>query len=145
MVALAHSLANGVIVGMLCWALGVPAALSLGAIVGAFTILPLMRVLVGGVPARLLAFGSEGGLTGAVVLIALLLLQLVEAAIVRPRVDPATRPARPAAAIVVGLLGFELYGVGGAVYGIAIAVIAFATLDAPSRARGEDVTGSGAG
>jgi putative heme transporter len=139
-IALAHSLANGVIVGMLCWTLDVPAALSLGVVVGAFTILPLIGVLVGGVPALLLAFGSEGGWTGVVVLTVLLLLQLVEAVIVRPWVDPRTVRLGPAAAIVAGLLGFELYGIGGAVYGIALTVFAFATLDAAGRIHGDDVT-----
>ena len=75
LIALAHSIANGVLVGLLCWTLDVPAALSLGVVVGAFTILPLIGVLVGGVPAMLLAFGSEGASTGVVVLILLLLLQ----------------------------------------------------------------------
>ena len=139
LIAIAHSLANGVIVGMLCWSLELPAALSLGVVVGAFTILPLIGVLVGGVPAILLAFGSEGGRTGAVVLIVLLLLQAIEATIVRPWVDPRTVRIGPAAAIVVGLLGFELYGIGGAVYGIALIALAFAALDAIGRIHGDDV------
>ena len=133
LIALAHSLVNGVVVGLLCWALDLPAALSLGVVVGAFTILPLIGVLVGGVPAMLLAFGLEGGWTGLVVLAVLLALQTVEAAIVRPWVDPRTVRLGPAAPIIVGLLGFELYGIGGAIYGIALTVIAFAALDAVGR------------
>ena len=52
LIALAHSIANGVLVGLVCWRLDLPAALSLGVVVGAFTILPLIGVLVGGVPAK---------------------------------------------------------------------------------------------
>ncbi len=139
LIALAHSLVNGVIVGALCWALDLPAALSLGVAVGVFTILPLIGVLVGGVPALLLAFGLEGRWTGLVVLLVLLLLQAFEAVIVRPWVDPRTVRLGPAAPIVVGLLGFELYGIGGAIYGIALTVIAFAALDAVGGIRGDDV------
>jgi putative heme transporter len=139
LIALGHSLVNGVIVGALCWALDLPAALSLGVAVGAFTVLPLIGVLVGGVPAMLLAFGLEGGWTGLLVLVVLLLLQAIEAVIVRPWVDPRTVRLGPAAPIVVGLLGFELYGIGGAIYGIALTVIAFAALDAVGRIRGDDV------
>jgi putative heme transporter len=139
LIALAHSLVNGVLVGVLCWALDLPAALSLGVAVGVFTILPLIGVLVGGVPAMLLAFGLEGGWTGVVVLAVLLVLQTIEAVIVRPWVDPRTVRLGPAAPIIVGLLGFELYGVGGAIYGIALTVIAFAALDAVGRIRGDDI------
>ena len=128
LIALAHSLVNGIVVGLVCWALDLPAPLSLGVVVGAFTILPMIGVLVGGVPALLLAFGLEGGSTGLIVLAVLLALQTVEAAIVRPWVDPRTVRLGPAAPIIVGLLGFELYGIGGAIYGIALTVIGFAAL-----------------
>lgn len=130
LIAIAHSLVNGVIVGLVCWALDLPAALSLGFLVGTFTIIPVIGVIIGGVPALLLAFGMDDTSTGVVVLIVLVLLQVVEAAIVRPWVDPRTVRLGPAAATVVGLLGFELYGIGGAVYGIALTVIALAALDA---------------
>jgi putative heme transporter len=139
LIALAHSLVNGIIVGLLCWALDLPAALSLGVAVGVFTILPLIGVLVGGIPALLLAFGLEGMATGLVVLAVLVALQTVEALVVRPRVDDSTVRLGPAAPIVVGLLGFELYGLGGAIYGIALTVIGFAAVDAIGRIRGEDV------
>ena len=139
LLALAHSIVNGVVVGLVCYAVDLPAALSLGVVVGAFTVLPLIGVLVGGVPAMLLAFGLEGGWTGLVVLAVLLALQIVEAVIVRPWVDPRTVRLGPAAPIVVGLLGFELYGIGGAIYGIALTVIAFAAMDSIGGIRGDDV------
>ena len=85
---------TGCVVGWLCWALDLPAAISLGFAVGVFTLLPLIGVLVGGIPALLLAFGLEGWRTGVVVLVALLVLQTVEAAVVRPYVDARTRARR---------------------------------------------------
>ena len=71
----------------------------------------------------------------------LVALQLVEAAVVRPRVDPRTVRLGPTIALVVALLGFELYGVGGAVYGVALAVIGLAALDAVGRLRDQALSG----
>jgi predicted PurR-regulated permease PerM len=140
LITLAHSVANGVVVGLLCWTLDLPAALSLGFFVAVFTGIPMVGVVIGGMPALLLAFGVEGASTGAIVLVVLLLLQAIELAIVRPWVDSRTVRLGPAAATVVGLLGFELYGVGGAVYGIALTVIALAALDAAGRDRPSEDT-----
>ena len=72
------------------------------------------------------------------VVVALLILQTIEAAVVRPYVDARTVRVGPTIPIVVALLGFELYGIGGAIYGIALAVIALAALDAVGRIRGDD-------
>ena len=137
--ALALALLNGILVGWLCWALDLPAAVSLGVAVAVFTPLPLIGVLVGGTPALLLAFGFEGWRVGVVVLAWLLVLQTIEAAVVRPRVDGRSLRVGPTIPIIVGLLGFELYGVGGAIYGIALAVFALAALDAIGRLRGDEL------
>jgi predicted PurR-regulated permease PerM len=126
---LAHSIVNGVIFGTTCSLVGLPASRSLGIAVGFFTLFPLIGVLVGGIPALLLAFGLDGWGTGFIVLAVLIALQLVEALIVRPFVDVRTVRLGPTVAIVVALLGFELYGIGGAVYGVALAVIGLAALD----------------
>ena len=138
LVALGQSILYGLLVGWLCWMFDLPAAISLGVAVAVCTPLPLIGVLVGGVPALLLAFGLEGWRTGAAVLAWLLVLQAIEAAAVRPYVDARTVRVGPTIPIVVALLGFELYGVGGAIYGIALAVIALAALDAVGRLRGDD-------
>ena len=139
LVEIGLSIVNGVVVGLVCWSLDLPAPASLGIAVGLFTILPLIGVLVGGVPALLLAFGLESWQTGALVATTLLVLQLFEAGVVRPLVDPRTVRLGPTIPIVVGLLGFELYGVGGAIYGIALAVLVLAALDAVGRRRGDDL------
>jgi predicted PurR-regulated permease PerM len=139
LVALGLAVLNGLVVGWLCWALDLPAAVSLGVAVAVFTPLPLIGVLVGGTPALLLAFGFEGWRVGVVVLAWLLVLQAIEAAVVRPRVDRRSVRVGPTIPIVVGLLGFELYGVGGAIYGIALAVFALAALDAVGRLRGDEL------
>lgn len=130
LVALAQAIIGGLVVGLTCWLLDLPAAASLGVLAGALTILPLIGVIVGGVPALLLAFGLEGWGSAMWVAAVLIVLQVIEGAVVRPYVDARTVRLGPTVPIIVGLLGFELYGLGGAVYGIAVAVIALAALDA---------------
>ena len=135
---LANAIVNGVVFGLICWLLDLPAPLSLGAAVAVTSVLPLVGVLVGGVPALLLAFGSQSWHIGAITLAVLVALQSVEARVVRPFVDARSVRVGPAIPIIVGLLAFELYGFGGAVYGVAIAVLGLAALDAVGSVRGDD-------
>jgi predicted PurR-regulated permease PerM len=136
LVAIALSVVNGSVVGVTCWLLDLPAAFSLGFVAGVFTVLPLIGVIVGGIPSLLLAFGLEGWGSALWLLAVLLLLQTFEAVAVRPFVDGRTVRVGPTVPIVVGLLAFELYGVGGSIYGIALAVIGMAALDSIGRLRG---------
>ena len=62
-------------------------------------------------------------------------LQLFEAIVYRPWLERRSVRVGPTFPLVVGLLGFELYGLGGSVYGIALAVIGLAALDAAGQAR----------
>ena len=127
------AIAHGVVNTAICWlvfnTIGVEAALSLSFLVGAFTVIPLVGVLVGGTPALLIAFGLDGWEDGGVVLITLIVLQVAEALLVRPRVEHKTLRLGSIVPIVAALLGFELYGAGGAVYAVALAVIGTAALD----------------
>jgi predicted PurR-regulated permease PerM len=133
LVVLGQSIFNGLVVGLVCWSVGLPAAVSLGFVVGVLTALPLVGVMVGGIPALLLAFGLLAWWEATIVLLVLLALQIIEVTLVRPYIDTRTVRIGPTIPIIVGLLGFELYGVGGAVYGIALAVIGLAALDAAGR------------
>jgi predicted PurR-regulated permease PerM len=138
LVALGQAVVTGVVAGLTCWLLDVPAAFSLGFVVGLLAVLPLMGIIVGGIPALLLAFGLEGWTATLVLLAVLVALQTVEAVAVRPYVDARTVRVGPTVPIVLGLLAFELYGVGGSVYAIALGVIALAALDGAGRVRGEE-------
>ena len=58
---------TGTVVAVTAWWLDLPAAVSLGVLVGLLSTLPLIGVLVGGVPAALLALGFDGWPTALVV------------------------------------------------------------------------------
>jgi len=129
LITLAHGVVNGALAWLVFNSIDLRAALSLSVAVGVFTLLPLVGVLLGGLPAILLAFGLDGWPAGLIVLSALVVLQVIEAVLVRPRVDTATVRLGPTVPVIVALLGFELYGIGGAVYGVALAVVGLAFLD----------------
>lgn len=135
--ALAHAAAAGVVVGVAAWRFDLPAAVSLGVLVGAFSVLPLIGILVGGIPTALLAFGLEGWGAGVTMAVLLVALQAVEAIVVRPRIEARSVRVGPAVPLIVALLGFELYGIGGSIYGVALAVIGLAALDAAGQERDE--------
>ena len=138
LLAIGHSIVNGVIVGAVCWLLDLPAAFSLGFIVGVLTALPLIGVIAGGIPALLLAIGLDGWWATFWLLLVLVVLQAVEASVVRPYVDSRAVRVGPTVPIIVGLLGFELYGAGGAAYAVALAVIGLAALDSAGHLRDQD-------
>ena len=138
LVTLATALAVGVAFGLLCWALDVPAPLSLGAAVAIMSVVPLIGVILGGVPALLLAFGSLSWWDGAIVLVGLVILQAFEALVVRPHLDRRSVRVGPTVPTIIGLLSFELYGIGGAVYGVGLAVLGLAALDAIGGVQGDD-------
>jgi hypothetical protein len=57
-------------------------------------------------------------------------LQIVDTLWWRGWVDRRTLHVGPVVPVVVGLLGFEIYGIGGALYAAALAVFALAIADA---------------
>jgi predicted PurR-regulated permease PerM len=138
LLTLANAIASGVVFGLVCWMLDLPAPLSLGFAVAALGFVPLLGIVVGGIPALLLAFGSQTWRDGAVALVVLVALQTIEALVVRPFVDRRSVRVGPAIPIIVGLLAFELYGIGGAVYAVALSVLALAALDAYGGVQGDD-------
>lgn len=56
---------------------------------------------------------------------------------VRSVVDARSVPVGPTVPSIDGLLTFELYVIGGAVYGVAFAILELAALDAAGSVRGD--------
>ena len=141
---LAHSLVNGLVFGVACWLLDLPAPVSLGFAVGLTTAIPLIGTFIGGVPALLLAFGSSSWPVGVTVLALLVTLQAVEVLIVRPLVDSRSVRVGTTVAIVVVLIAFDLYGVGAAICAVGLAAIGLGALDVYGASRDEESVESAA-
>jgi predicted PurR-regulated permease PerM len=110
--------------------LDLPAPFVLGLLVGLTGAIPYFGILLGGL-APLLAAATNARLSVYVVLVALLVgLQLVEVLVVRPRVDRDTLRVGPAVILIGALVGYQLYGFGGAIYGPAALVFVWAILRA---------------
>jgi predicted PurR-regulated permease PerM len=108
------------------------ASFLLGLIVGGLSVVPSMGIILGGLPAMLIA-AAFVGVDGLAWVIALLVgLQLIDDHLVQPRIDTRTLRVGPAAPLIVGLLGWELYGLGGAIYAVALLVLVLALARAVS-------------
>jgi putative heme transporter len=130
------SLARAIIITLIAWPafalIGLNASFLLGLIVGGLSVVPSLGIILGGLPAMLIAaaFAGVDGLAWVVVLV--VVLQLVDGFVVQPRIDTRTLRVGPAAPLIVGLIGWELYGLGGAIYGVALLVLLLALARAVS-------------
>lgn len=120
----------GLAVGAASWIADLPAAVSMGLIAGVFAVAPFVGIVLGGLPVVLLAFGFEGWPAGVAISGLLIVLQLVDALVVRPALERRTVRVGVTVPLLVALIGFEIYGIGGAMYSIAVAVLGLAALEA---------------
>jgi len=105
-------------------------ALLLGVALGVFSLVPYLGVLVGSLPIVLLALGLEPSSPRfAALLVVFVGYQLFEAFAVQPRLDRRSIRIGPVLPLVVAMVAFELYGLVGALYGIAAAVFVVSVLD----------------
>lgn len=130
LIALAQIIVVTAMCSLVFYLLDLPAPFVLGLLVGLTDAIPYMGILLGGL-APLLAAVTVARLSVYIVLVLLLVgLQAIEALVVRPRVDRHTIRVGPAVILVGALIGFELYGFGGAIYGPAALVFVWAILRA---------------
>lgn len=119
-----------VLAWLLLWAIDVPAPFVLALLIGGFSLVPLSGILLGGLPALLFTAATLDPPEIVAVIAFLLAAQLVEALVIRPRVDRRSVSVGPALPLIVALLGWEVYGLGGAIYGVLLLVLAIAIMDA---------------
>ena len=115
------------------WAIDLPAPFVLALTIGILSLVPLIGIMVGGLPALLFAMATAEPAKILPVLALLLAAQAFEAFYVRRRVDAATVHVGPALPLIVALIGWQLYGFGGAVYGVILLVLVLAVTDAIRR------------
>lgn len=91
--------------------------------------IPLLGVLIGAVPLVLLA-GTTASWQGAVAVTAVLVAwQAVEALVLQRRVEERSLHVGAFVTVAVGMIGLEVYGIGGALVGLVAFVFVAATLD----------------
>jgi predicted PurR-regulated permease PerM len=115
---------------VVCRVAGLPGAVVLSLVVGIFALIPYLGVLVGSVPIVLLAVGVNPSVPPVLELLAVFITyQLLEAFLVQPRLESASIRVGPAVTFLVAIVAFDLYGIGGALYGVAAATFVVAVLD----------------
>ncbi len=128
------ALGQGWLVGLVTFAFAevsdLPAPTLLGLFAGVAATVPYIGIVVGSLPTVMLTAGLETPVEGAVVFAGFLVAQAVETLAFRPWIDRRTLHVGPAIPVIVAAVGVEVYGIGGALYGAALAVLLLAMADA---------------
>lgn len=125
---------KAIVVGALCYAgyrgAGLPAASVLALSAGALSLVPHLGLVFAGFAVGALAGGVEQSFVWAgVAWAAHLALQLADSLVLRRVVHPRTFAVGPAVSLLAILVGFEVYGLGGAVIALPTAAFGLAVLD----------------
>ncbi len=110
----------GVFSGVTLWALGVPAALALGALAAIADAVPIVGLLVAVAPAALMAL-TLSPTKAAIVVAAYLIYHQLESHLFAPRVYGNTLGLSLSAIVISILIGVELMGLMGAVLALPVA------------------------
>ena len=120
----------GVIAWALCYWEDVAAPIVVGVAVAALSVVPGFGIVVGGAFGLLLEAGL-GSADGVLRLgIAFVLLQIANSQFSRRVVAPRSLVVGPAVIVIAVIVGFEIYGIGGAIYAAILAIFGIAVLDA---------------
>src|SRR5437879_4295333 len=138
---LAMSLVMGTYTGIAMTIIGVPYAVVLGVLTFFLEFLPLIGAPIGMGLAVVIALVFKGPFIGLLALVIALGGHAIEAYILGPRVTGSATRIHPLVAMAALLVGAELGGILGALFGVPIAALLNVFLGALYRAqRGEDAT-----
>jgi predicted PurR-regulated permease PerM len=133
------SFVMGTYTGLAMTLIGVPYAVVLGILTFFLEFIPLIGAPVGMGVAVLIALGFKGPFIGLLALVVALGGHAIEAYILGPRVTGSATRIHPLVAMAALLIGAELAGILGALFGVPLAALANVFLGALYRAqRGED-------
>lgn len=127
--AVGESLLVGLAVATVASVLDLPAPSAIGFCAGVLALFPHVGLTIGTIPLLLLALGFRSLPTALALLAVVLVLQLVDSLVVRPRLAARSVEIGLVVPWVVALVGYSIYGVGGAAYGAAYAILGLAILD----------------
>ena len=132
----------GALVGVGLQLLGVPYALLLGILAFFMQFVPVVGVLISGTLSVLVAFPQGWGITLAV-LVYFIGVHILESYIIGPRLMGHAVGIHPAVAIIALLVGTELFGVWGALFGAPLAGLLQAIVVGIWRVRQSNATAGG--
>lgn len=122
------ALAVGLISWMVFRAIDLPAPTPLALMVGVASLMPSIGVVLASLPAALLAGGLVSPRIGVAIVVGAIVLQALHRAVLSRATLGAAHPG--AAVIVISfIVGYEIYGVGGSVVAVSVAVFVAALLD----------------
>lgn len=127
--AIAEAVVVGVVAGLVSAALDLPAPSAVGFTAGVLSLFPFVGLTLGSIPMLLLTLGFRSLLAAVVLLVVVVVLQLVDSLRIRPQFAARSVEIGLAVPWVVALLGYTVYGVGGAAYGVAFSLFGLAVLD----------------
>lgn len=130
-------IAVGVLTSVVATGLDLPAPTAVGFTAGVLALLPHVGILVGSVPLLILTLGFRSTTTTLVLAVAVLAVQGADSAVARPWIGRRSVEIGLLVPWVVALLGYEVYGIGGAAYGLAFAIAGLAVLDELERRNAE--------
>lgn len=127
------SIGMAVIAGLLAYAcviaIDLPGAAPLAVWMGLVDLVPVVGVVLGAVPIILLAAATSPAPHTALVAVVLLGWQIVEILVLQKRVERLSVHVGPFVTIAVGMVGLELYGIGGALMALVVAVLVVTSAD----------------
>jgi predicted PurR-regulated permease PerM len=132
----ASALVVGLLVTGVATVLDLPAPTAVGFTAGVLALLPHVGVAVGSVPLLLLTVGFRSAFAAGVLLVLVIAIQVADSMFVRRWISDRTVDIGLLTPWVVALLGYAVYGIGGAAYSLAFAVFGLAVLDQLDRAGG---------
>jgi predicted PurR-regulated permease PerM len=129
LLAVVEGLVVGLVVGSIAALLDLPAPSAIGFTAGVLSVLPYVGLVLGSIPLLLLVLAFQSLPTAAVLLVGIIVAQLVDSYVVRPRMGRQSVDIGLVVPWVVAVVGYSVYGVGGAVFATIYAVFGLAVLD----------------
>lgn len=125
----ALALLTGLAAGLVAWWADLPTPLVLGALIGGSSVVPYVGVLFGGTPMLLLSAAIAPGTTTALLVVALIALQIGATLGLRLVIEATATRVGPAIIVIALLLGSDAYGIGGALVALVAAVLLASVID----------------
>lgn len=129
LLTLAEGLAVGIVVGVVAELLDLPAATALGLAAGVMALLPHVGLVLGTLPLVLLVLALRSDVEALVTIAVVLAAQLADSYLLRRQISRRSVHVGLLVPWTVALVGYAVYGVGGAAVGVVFAVFGLAVLD----------------